>query len=789
MKRRILSSILILVIFAFTGLAQTQQGLVKIKGRYSPSGQVIPGPPLAGVSVKVKGRNAVLSNKNGTFQFPVPSAKFYVERVALAGYQLTDPDLLSRQFSYSKNNTLAVVMERPEDHARDVEDAKNSIRRQMRKEIRKREDEIDRLREENKITEQKYRDLMQKCREDEEKSENLVQAMANRFASIDFDQIDEENKQLNILILDGELVKADSILRSKGNFAERVANHERVKNANSETRKALEASERYVAHNTQALAEEAYYRSQIHSLRFQTDSAIYYLEQRANLDTLNVYWQLEVAHLCNDTISTLKKAIEWYHKALATTSLKYGEDPLKCSILNSIAITYNILNKHETAVEYSQQALDIAIKRNFIDEIQYSYERLCHSYYKMGELSLALDYGRKAFNIASIEYGDNSKEIISISHLIGYIYITKGNYNDAIEYFKKILNIIENNNDDEWTLITSYNCIGLCYVNQGYLNEAYDYYTKAYELTKKMYDQNHPRIAESLNYLGGVLYRQDKYEQALKYYQDALLINLKFLGPEHPSIATNMNNIGNCYFGLQDVNAALKNYQNAIKIWSSTLGENHPELIECYDNISTAYLVLENYEKAFYYCKKSIEIYQTKIGEDHPDLIESYYILARLYYKTDDYINAIDVYHKIARMSECQLPYKRNDLQTALYWIYFLYGKLLEKDKSIWQQYKDFVSENTIILVPSSDISKRNENNEYILLEYGMWNFSNNCNLCDIIVNADYTPNSVLVLKGEDIIQLDYSEMKDLQFTMKPCSLEEKKIIYTHYTDWKSKQQ
>lgn len=105
--------------FALVGHAQTQQGLVKTKGRLGNDGKVIAGTPLHNVTVKVKGRTSVVSNNRGAFSFPVPGEAYYIEKVEKKGYLLTDPDLLSKRYSYSKDNPLYVVMETPDTQLED----------------------------------------------------------------------------------------------------------------------------------------------------------------------------------------------------------------------------------------------------------------------------------------------------------------------------------------------------------------------------------------------------------------------------------------------------------------------------------------------------------------------------------------------------------------------------------------------------------------------------------------------------------------------------------------------
>ena len=121
-------------------VSQTQQGYVKTKGRKGSNGNVVPGKRIVGATVQVKGRNAVITQANGVFSFPIPANRFYIQSVKKQGYVLTDPEMLTKQYVFS-SNPLILVLETAEQqtddnqkrHGRKVHPA----RRQLSAEIRR----------------------------------------------------------------------------------------------------------------------------------------------------------------------------------------------------------------------------------------------------------------------------------------------------------------------------------------------------------------------------------------------------------------------------------------------------------------------------------------------------------------------------------------------------------------------------------------------------------------------------------------------------------------------------
>ena len=153
MKKLLLLTIAILI--AVSAFSQTQKGIAKTKGRLDNDGNLISGEPLSEVTIKVKDRNAVMSDKKGSFTFPTPENTYYLEKVTKNGYVLTDPDILSKQYTYSPDK-LVVVLETKENQLEERFEINRKIMAAQNEMISKLRAEVKQLKEENKITEEEY---------------------------------------------------------------------------------------------------------------------------------------------------------------------------------------------------------------------------------------------------------------------------------------------------------------------------------------------------------------------------------------------------------------------------------------------------------------------------------------------------------------------------------------------------------------------------------------------------------------------------------------------------------
>ena len=222
--------------FAFA--QPTQSGYAKTKGRMDSKGNLIPGTRIGGVSIQLTGGHSTVADANGDFTLTTPDKKFYLSDVQKQGYVLTDPDMLKKQYACS-SNPLVISMETKEKLADDQLAAERKLRRQLQKQLQQREEEIDALKEENKITEEEYRQALQKLYTDQENNEKLISDMAKPYAELDYDLLDEFYRQVSFCIENGDLVKADSLLRSRGDVSQQIKDVQKKTQALNEEKEQL----------------------------------------------------------------------------------------------------------------------------------------------------------------------------------------------------------------------------------------------------------------------------------------------------------------------------------------------------------------------------------------------------------------------------------------------------------------------------------------------------------------------------------------------------------------------
>ncbi len=495
--KKVLSIILTLICVSVIAFAQTQQGYVKTKGRMV-NGKYTVGKRISGVTVQIKDRSAVLSKADGSFSFPIPSKKYSLDKVTKQGYVLLDQDVLYRQYAYS-TNPLELVMEDKAQLDADRRAIERQVRRITEDELHRREVELDSLKEHNKITEERYRELLNKLNNDFDNNEQLVKDMVEQYNKIDFDQLDEFNRRVSNCIINGRLDEADSLLRTKGDISKRAKELNQLSKANAVAQSELDKSKAMESKKREDLAQDCYNRFLIYKIKHINDSAAYCIEMRASLDTTNAEWQDDAGLFVHAYLADYDKALGYFKKALAIQEkVLWKEHP-------NVATSYNNIGN-----VYSGQ----------------------------GNYDKALEYDNKALAIQEKVLGKEHPDVATSYNNIGFVYAKKGQYEKALEYLHKALAIKEKVFGKEHpTVATSYNNIGGVYGEQGNYDKELEYYKKSLAISEKIFGKEHPDVALSYNNIGFVYANQGNYDKTLEYFNKALAIREKVFGTEHTTVA------------------------------------------------------------------------------------------------------------------------------------------------------------------------------------------------------------------------------------------------------------
>ena len=626
--------------------SQTQHGYVKTKGRLGNNETVIAGSRLPGTMVQVKGSNTVVSSNNGTFTLVLPGNSYYLQSVQKQGYILTDPDVLSKQYAYSKN-PLVLVLETPSQQADDKLAVEKKIRRTLQRQLQEKEDEIEALKEQNKLSDEAYRKQLQELYAQQESNENLISEMADRYSRMDFDEVNEFNRRISDLILNGKLTEADSLLNTKGDINSRAETLRQHQEANAlveqelkKKQKKLEKSKALTQKELEDLAQDCYSKFEIFKIQHLNDSAAYYVEFRAKLDTMTVEWQRDAASYVLNYIGNYELAKSYSIRALNLSEYHNQDNVLIGECHNDIGNAFHHQGDYKKAIKHYGKALEM-FKKNLGENhvnVATSYSNIGIYYYSMGDYQKALEYLEKALSIWLAVYGEEHPDVGLTYNNIGFLNEDLDNSEKALECYKKALDIrIKTLGETHPDVAETYNNLGGYYDNQGDTAKALKYYNKALEIWSATLSPEHPQIATSYNNLGYLYSNAGNFEMALEYYEKSLNQKKLGYGELHPKVAQAYRNLGSLYEEQKQYGTALEYDMKALDIQNLMLDEQHPEKAITYNNLGSVYKGLKNISKALDCYKKAISIWHHSFGDKHRMLGAGYANIGVMYAQEESY--------------------------------------------------------------------------------------------------------------------------------------------------------
>ena len=622
--------------------AQTQQGYVKTLGRNNK-----PGVALGGVSVRVRGgHNAVLSGPNGKFSIQLvgkkPGDEYRLQQVQKQGYELKEKEMIGRPYAYSTTVPLTIVMVSPKAHQEELQRIENGIYAAVGNKYKKDLVSLEKQKENNKITIEQYRQQIRELQDNFEKAQGLIESLAEHYACVDYDYLDDKEREINSCIENGELDRAEQLLQQL-DVEKRLAEIEqRIKAGN---RLLAEANEE-MARVLKQQEKDAEYLYQLYTFalaRFDNEKARFYIETRAALDPANVKWQIEAGEFLQEYLSDYKGAKGYYEKAFKSCQARYGAksyEMTECYV--ALGNAYYYLGKYDDAKKMYIKALEG--RKQLYGEV---HESLVEPYCCIGNIvfaqtqydkTSAREYYQKGLDICNATKGENHKEIASCCYCLGLCDFSTG--------------VLHNISDEK--------------LSQKEISDAVYELKRAIEIWQKKRGENNSNIAHCYKAIGDIYLQNQDFKQAIAYNEKAINIWKRMFGDIHVTLSDAYFSLGSIYSSIPDYDKGIYYYQQSLKIREQLLGADHPKAIAAKKEIESLnseikmkaklsgedsfkkaieYMNHKEYKKALELCEKIVTQLK-KEDESSPEVANVYSFMGMVTSMMGDRQGAIGYYNQ-----------------------------------------------------------------------------------------------------------------------------------------------
>jgi tetratricopeptide (TPR) repeat protein len=236
----------------------------------------------------------------------------------------------------------------------------------------------------------------------------------------------------------------------------------------------------------------------------------------------------------------------------------------------------------------------------------------------MGQYERALECYKKVLQLVE----PNDKTIPRCYYSIGQVMQLQGQYEKSLLNFDKVLEFeAVNPSEDSIILGLTHNYMGIAYqygASRHDYTAALAHYERALKIHLDVKGRVYAGTAFVYNNLATLYRALGDYDKSLEYHHICLDIK-KELYPDYsnPTIASSLNNIGVVYQEKKDYQKALEYYSKALEIRLKVLPANHQDQAASYTNMGHNYEFLNEYQLALEHTQKALDIYQTIFDNTH----------------------------------------------------------------------------------------------------------------------------------------------------------------------------
>lgn len=514
MKRELV--ILFILSLSLSCIAITQEGIVRTIARKGQTGK-----PIEGAVIRLQGsHNKVASRTNGDFSLLLYDLQngdpYSIASIVKSGYEPAEQELIGKRLPCSDQVPVEILLVNKLQLMQEREAIETKARENVELYYQARLDSLEQLLAAKQIDEAELTRQKQRLESQYENFEPLLQAMSDVLARTDYQRMDSLTALMQQAIENGNPEEAERLLREKGSMEQREAVlREWGKNIQA-LQNEVDKNQAEYKKQKRDLEDDCYRLYSACLTRFQNDSANYYIQKRAALDTLNVDYQLQAGQFVMSIMADHALARMYYERAYRIAEEQYGE------LSGQMATTCNELGM-------------IAKKQ--------------------GDLDGAMVWYNRSLTIREKKYGKNSPIVAEVLNNLGELYRAKKDLKRAIDCHQRAQKIREKHfKSYNLEVAESKNNIAGVYFQQG----QYDKAEKLYIEVQKVYAHNpklqQTRVAGNYNNLGSICYMQGKYAEAAEYFEKALTIYRKVLGEKHPLTRNAMQNSTICKQKIQTQN-------------------------------------------------------------------------------------------------------------------------------------------------------------------------------------------------------------------------------------------
>ncbi|MCD4748161.1 MAG: serine/threonine-protein kinase [Thermoanaerobaculales bacterium] len=269
--------------------------------------------------------------------------------------------------------------------------------------------------------------------------------------------------------------------------------------------------------------------------------------------------------------------------------------------------------------------------------------------------------------------GDPQLEAALANHL-GVVASVQGRSDDALRDLGRALEIRRKLFGEDHPKVAS-TLINLSYVyeDMNQMEEAVEVGRRALDIRLKTLGPGHPTVLGSLLNVAGTLRRLGRPGEALELVDHAVELAQSAFPPDHPVVAVLLNDLAAWALDDGRIEEALDFAERALRIFELSPGPRSVEATDAHLNLGVAAFRMDDFSLGIEHCSSALEIRRELYSADHPDILSSLHCLAANLIAAGDFAGGVEALEegvKIANSTDLERGLEakiRFDLAQALW--------------------------------------------------------------------------------------------------------------------------
>jgi serine/threonine-protein kinase len=226
---------------------------------------------------------------------------------------------------------------------------------------------------------------------------------------------------------------------------------------------------------------------------------------------------------------------------------------------------------------------------------------------------------REGLDLSRRGIGTAASGVVEATAALARVYEEKGDYDEAIPLFEEVVRRRALPGDSVTAeLATAISMLASGHFYAGHYDAADSLNQIALSMTRRLYGDRHPLVAEDLVNLGATRHQRGRYAEAEAYYRQALDITEAWYGGEHPRAAAQLTMLGRSIaFQRERMDEADELHRRALAIRERVYGPVHPQVASTLNELHTLAYLADRYDDAERYAERVLDIYRAAYPPGH----------------------------------------------------------------------------------------------------------------------------------------------------------------------------